>query len=157
MTTPTSNGLGHFRLLLCKRWTEFNESWKDTRSQFPLPSLCFCADQKIKMVALVSDLLLSGIQRNLPGSKFSTSSTKFFSGRSKTKMTALASDWLIHFRLLFCNRWGEFNESWQEARSQRPLSSLCFSGWSENQDCRPSLWLAWTFSTSSLQPLNWIH
>ena len=46
----------------------------------------------------------------------------------KNKMAALASDWLRHFRLLHWNRWTEFNETWQEARSQRPLPSLCFSG-----------------------------
>ena len=44
----------------------------------------------------------------------------------KNKMAALASDWLRHFRLLLWNRWTEFNETWQEARSQRPLPSLCF-------------------------------
>ena len=36
-------------------------------------------------------------------------------------MAAVASDWLIHFRLLL---WMEFNETWQEARSQRALPSL---------------------------------
>ena len=46
----------------------------------------------------------------------------------KNKMAALASDWLRHFRLLLWNRHMEFNETWQEARSQRPLPSLCFSG-----------------------------
>ena len=45
----------------------------------------------------------------------------------KNKMAALASDPLRHFRLLLWNRWTEFNETWQEARSQRPLPSLCFS------------------------------
>ena len=44
----------------------------------------------------------------------------------KNKMAALASDWLRHFRLLLWNRWKEFNETWQEARSQCPLPSLCF-------------------------------
>ena len=43
-------------------------------------------------------------------------------------MAALASDWLRHIRLLLWNRWTEFNETWQEARSQRPLPSLCFFG-----------------------------
>ena len=33
-----------------------------------------------------------------------------------------------HFRLLLWNRLMEFNETWQEARSQRPLPSLCFFG-----------------------------
>ena len=55
---------------------------------------------------------------------------------------------LSHFRLLLWNRWTEFNETWQESRSQRPLPSLCFSGQSEKQDGRPGLWLAETFSTS---------
>ena len=63
---------------------------------------------------------------------------------------------LSHFRLLLWNRWTEFNETWQEARSQRPLPSLCFSGRSEKQDGRPGLWLAETFSTSPLKPLNGI-
>ena len=62
-----------------------------------------------------------------------------------------------HFRLLLWNRWTEFNETLQEARSQCPLPSLCFSGWSEKQDGRPGLWLAETFSTSPLKPLNGIQ
>ena len=36
-------------------------------------------------------------------------------------MAALASDWLRHFWLLLWNRWTEFDETWQEAKSQRPL------------------------------------
>ena len=72
-------------------------------------------------------------------------------------MATLASDWLRHFRLLLWNHWTEFNETWQEARSQRPLPSLCFSGWSEKQDGCPGLWLAETFMTSSLKPLNAIQ
>ena len=75
----------------------------------------------------------------------------------KNKMAALASDWLRHFRLLLWNRWTEFNEMWLEERSQRPLPSLCFSGWSEKQDGRPGLWLAETFLTSPLKPLNRIQ
>ena len=80
-----------------------------------------------------------------------------FRADRKNKMAALASDWLRHFRLLLWNRWTEFNEIWQEARSQRPLPSLCFSGRSEKQDGRPGLWLAETFSTSPLKPLNEIQ
>ena len=48
-------------------------------------------------------------------------------------MAALASDWLRHFRLLLWKFWTELNETWQEARSQRPLPSLYFSCWSENK------------------------
>ena len=62
-----------------------------------------------------------------------------------------------HFRLLLWNHWTEFNETSQEARTQRPLPSLCFSGWSEKQDGRPGLWLAETFSTSPLKLLNGIQ
>ena len=80
-----------------------------------------------------------------------------FRADRKNKMAALASDWLRHFRLLLWNLWMEFNETWQEARSQRPLPSLCFSGRSEKQDGRPGLWLAETFSTSSLKPVNGIQ
>ena len=80
-----------------------------------------------------------------------------FRADRKNKMAALASDWLRHFGLLLWNRWTEFKETWQEARSQRPLPSLCFSGWSEKQDGRPGLWLAETFSTSPLKPLNGIQ
>ena len=62
-----------------------------------------------------------------------------------------------HFRLLFWNRWTEFNGTWQEARSQRPLPSLYFSGWLEKQDGCPGLWFAETFSTSLLKPRNEIQ
>ena len=72
-------------------------------------------------------------------------------------MAALASDWLRHCQLLLWNCWTEFNETWQEARSHRPLPSLCFSGRSEKQDGCPGLWLAETFSTSPLKPLNRIQ
>ena len=51
----------------------------------------------------------------------------------------------------------EFNETWQEARSQSLLPSLCFSGQLEKQDGRPGLWLADTFSTSFLKPLKRIQ
>ena len=68
-----------------------------------------------------------------------------FRANRKNKMAALTSDWLRHFRLLLWNHWTEFNETWHEARSQRLLPSLCFSGWSEKQDGRPGLWLAETF------------
>ena len=62
-----------------------------------------------------------------------------------------------HFWLLLWNRWTEFKETWQEARSQCLLPSLCFLGRSEKQDGRPGLWLSETFSTSPLKPLNGIH
>ena len=80
-----------------------------------------------------------------------------FRADRKNKMAALASDWLRHFWLLLWNCRTEFNETWQEARSQRPLWSLCFLGRSKKQDGRPDPWFAETFSTSSLKPLNGIQ
>ena len=197
MAALASDWLRHFRLLLTNRWTEFNETWQKTRSQRPLPSLCFSGRSEKQDGRLglwlaetfsTSPLILPNvIQRNLTGSKISTSSTKFvffgpigktrwpswlligwdiydFSSETaernstkldrkqdlnvlyqvcvfradwKIKMAALASDWLRHFRLFLWNRWTEFNETWQEARSQCPLPSLSFSGRLEKQDGRP--------------------
>ena len=214
---PSVVNFSHFQLLLWNRWTEFNETWQAARSQRPLPSLCFSGRSEkqdgrpglwLAETFSTSPLKpLNRIQRNLTGSKISTSSTKFvffgpigktrwppwpligwdifdfssenaewnstkldrkqdlnilyqvcvFRADRKNKMAALASDWLRHFRLLLLNRWTEFNETWQEARFQCPLRSLCFSGRSEKQDGRPGLWLAETFSTSPLKPLNEIQ
>ena len=215
MAALASDWLRHFRLLRWNHWTEFNETWQEARSQCPLPSLCFSSrlekqDGRLGLwlaeTFSTSPLkLLNEIQRNLTGSKISTSSTKFvffgpigktrwppwpligwdifdfssetaernstkldrkqglnvlyqvcvFRADRKNKMAALASDWLRHFRLLLWNRWTELKKTWQEARSQRPLLSLCFSGQSEKQDGRPGLWLAETFMTSP--PLNGIQ
>ena len=217
MAALASDWLRHFRLLLWNRWTEFNKTWQEARSQRPLPSLCFSGRSEkqdgrpglwLAETFSTSPLKpLNRIQRNLTGSKISTSSTKFvffrlirktrwppwpligwdifdfssetaernltkldrkqdlkilyqvcvFRADRKNKMAALASDLPRHFRLLLWNRWTEFNKTWQEARSQRPLPSLCFSGRSEKQDGRPGLWLAETFSTSPLKPLNRIQ
>ena len=49
------------------------------------------------------------------------------------------------------------SSAWKTQTSQRPLPSLCFSGWSEKQDGRPGLSFAETFSTSSLKRLNVIQ
>ena len=158
-----------FLLLLWNRWTEFNETWQEARSQRPLPSLCFSGRSEkqdgrpglwLAEAFLTSPLKpLNGIQRKLTGSKISTSFYQVcvFRADRKNKMAALDSDWLRHFRLLLWNRWTEFNETWQEARSQHPLPRLCFSGRSEKQDGGPGLWLAETFSTSFLKPLNGIQ
>ena len=265
MAALASDWLRHFRLLLWNRWTEFNETWQEARSQRPLPCLCFLGRSEkqdgrpglwFAETFSTSPLKpLNGIQRYLTGSKISKPSTKFvffgpigktrwppcpLIGRDifdfsseitepnstkfdrkqdlktlyqvcvfranlkarwaprpligwdifdfsletternstnldrkqdlnalyqvcvfwvdrKNKMAALASDLLRHFRLLIWNCWTEFNKTWQEARSQSPLPSLCFSGRSEKQDGRPDLWLAETFSTSPLKPLNRIQ
>ena len=217
MAALAADWLRHFRLLLWNRWREFKETWQEARLQHPLPSMCFSGRSEkqdgrpglwLAETFSTSPLKpLNRIQRNVTGSKISTSSTKFvffgpigktrwlpwlligwdifdfssetaegnstkldrkkdpnalfqvcvFRANQKNKMAALASDWLRHFRLLLWNRWIEFNETWQEARSQHPLPSLCFSGQSEKDDGCPGLWLAETFSTSPLKPLNGIQ
>ena len=217
MAALASHWLRHFRLLLWNHWKKFYETWQEARSQRPLSSLCFSGRSEkqdgrpgLWLAETFSTSILkplNGIQRNLTGSKISTSSIKFvffgpigrtrwplwplppwlaetfstsplkplnriqqnltgskistssinfgfFRADQKNKMAALASDWLRYFRLLLWSHWTEFNETWQEARSQRPLSSLCFSGRSEKQDGRPGLSLAETFSTSPLKPLK---
>ena len=100
----------------------------------------FRADRKNKISALISEwhrhfqLLvcktLNRIQRCFAGSKISMFFTKKQHGR-------LTWDWLIHFWLLLFNRWTEFNGTWQEARSERPLLSKCY--WA-NQKRR---WAPW--------------
>ena len=188
MAAPASDWMRHFRFLLWNRWTEFNETWQESRSQRPLPSLCFSGRSEkedgrpglgfVEIFSTSPLKPLNGIQRNLTGNKISTSFTKFvffgpikktrwppwpligwdildfssetakrnstkldrkqdlnvlyqvcvFRADRKNKMAALTSDWLSHFRLLLWNRWTEFNETWQEARSQRPLPSFCLFG-----------------------------
>ena len=149
MATLASDWLRHFGLLFWNGRVEFSETWQESRSQCPLPSLCvFGASLKNKLAALASDwlrhfqLLLwnhwmefnvtwqeARSQHPLP--------SLCFSGRSENKITVLASDWLRHFRLLLWNHWTEFNVTWLEARSQHSLPSLCFLGWSEKQDGGP--------------------
>ena len=161
--------LRHFRLLLWNRWTEFNETWQEARSRRPLPSLSL-SDRSEKTRWPPWPLIGWDIF-DFSSETADRNSTKFdrkqdlntlyqvcvFRADPKNKMATLASDWLRHFRLLLWNRWSEFNEIWQEARSQRLLPSLCFFGQSEKQDGRPALWLAETFSTSPLKPLNGIQ
>ena len=169
MAALASDWLRHFRLLLWNRWKEFNETLQEARSQRPLPSLCFSGrSEKTRWPPwpLIGwDIFDFSSETDEPNStKLDRNQDRnvlyqvcVFQADQKNKMAALASDWLRHFRLLMWNRWKEFNETLQEARSQRPLPSLCFSGRSEKQDGRPGLWLAETFSTSPLKLMNRIQ
>ena len=162
MAALASDWLRQFRLLL---WTEFKETWQEARSQRPLPSLCFSGRWEKQDgrpgLWLAETFSTSPLK---PLNQFNETWQKArsqcplpslcFSGRSEKQDWP---DWPRHFRLLLWNRWMEFNETWQEARSQRPLPSLCFSGQSEKQDGRSGFWLAETFSSSPLKPLNRIQ
>ena len=182
MAALASDWLRHFRLLLWNRCTEFNKTWQEARSQCPLPSLCFLGQSEkqdgrpglwLAETFSTSPLKpLNGIKRNMTGSKISMSSNKFAFLAHRSRKLEWASVIVhcpssvrpssfrlkfSHFGLLLWYRWMEFNETWQEARSQRPLPSLCFSGQSVKQDGRPGLWLAETFCTSPLKRLNGIQ
>ena len=75
----------------------------------------------------------------------------------KTKMAAMAPNWLRHFRLVFWYRWTEFNlQNLTGSKILTTSAKFVISGRSENQDGRPGLWLAGAFSTFSLKSLNGI-
>ena len=107
--------------------------------------MCFRADQKNKMAIPASDLLrhfrLLLWNRRMEFNKTSSTKFVFFGSIGKTRWPPwLLIGWDI-FDFLW-NRWIEFNETWQEARFQRPLPSLSFSDWPENKiDAPPSDWL----------------
>ena len=87
MAVLASDWLRHFRLLLWNRWKECDETLQEARYQCALPSLCFSGRSEkqdgrpglwLAETFSTSPLkLLNGIQRNLTGSKISTSSNKF--------------------------------------------------------------------------------
>ena len=61
----------------------------------------------------------------------------------QNKVAAPGSDLLRHFRHLFWNRWTEYDKTWQEARSQHSLRSLCFSGGSVRKRWPPWSMIGW--------------
>ena len=153
--------------------TERNSTKLDRKQDLKaLYQVCvFWAYRKNKMAVLASDWLRHFRIFDFSSATAEQNSTKLdrkqdlnalyqvcvFLADRKNKMAALVSDWLRHFRLLLWNRWTESNETWQEARFQSPLPSLCFLGGSEKEDGRPGFWLAETFSTTPLKPLNGIQ
>ena len=154
MAVLASDWLRHFRLLLWNRWTELNETWQEARSQCPLPSLCFSGRSKKKTrwppLSLIGWDIFDFSSENAERNSMKLGRKQYlnvlyqvsvFQADQKNKMIALASYWLRHFRLLLLNRWTEFNETCQEARSQCPLPSLCFSGPSENKNGHPGWFL----------------
>ena len=77
-----------------------------------------------------------------------------FRADKKKQVTALASDWLRHFRLLLWNRWTEFNESWQDLNV---LYQVCVFGADQKNKMATLASNAETFSTSLLKPLKGIQ
>ena len=158
--------LRRFRLLLWHHWTEFNETWQEARSQRPLPGLCFF--EPIGKTRWPPWPLIGWDIFDFSSETTERNSTKHgreqdlnvlyqfcvFRADQKNKMAALSSDWLMHFRLLLWNRWTEFNKTWQEARSQRPLLNCVFRADRKNKMAalasdwlrhfRFLLWNCWT-------------
>ena len=137
-------GWNIFRLFHRNRWMDFDENWQEASSQRPLPSLCFSC----RLV----------IQDGRPGLWLAETFFDFFSvvpiGNPRWLPWPLIG-WNI-FRLLLCNRWMDFDETWQEASPHRPLSDFCFLCRSEIQDGRPGLWLAETFFDFFSATAEWI-
>ena len=183
MATLASDWPRHIWLLLWNRWTEFNETRQEARPQRPLPSLCLSGRSEKRWPPW--PLIGRGIL-DFSSETAERNSTKLdrkqdinvlyqvcvFRADRKNKMATLASDWPRHFRLLLWNHWTELKETWQEARSQRPLPSLYFFGPISKQICPPpqkggtlysfaryvALWascLKWPFYRCTLY-LGWI-
>ena len=168
MAALVSNYLRHFRLLLWNCWPEFNETDGKQNLNVHWQVCVFGPIGKIRWLPLpligwdisTSPLKLRNkIQQKLDRKQGHNVLYQVcvFRADQINKMAALVSDWPRHFLLLLWNRWTEFNEIWQDARSQYPLSNLCFFRPIEKKDGRPGLWLAKTFSTSPLKPLNGIQ
>ena len=86
----------------------------------PLPSWCFWSDRKTSMTALASDRLIhfgpplcnkQNLTKLDRRQNLSILILYHFVCWSKSPW----SDW--HFRLLICNHWTEFDETWQDAIS----------------------------------------
>ena len=176
VAAPASDWLRHFRPLLCDRRTGFNETWQETRSQRPLTSLCYSDRSKRPPWPLIGwdifDISSMTAEHNSTkiDRKQDISAKKFlffFSGRSEkqdgrpglwlAETFSTSPPWLMNKISTSSTKFVLLDETWQKARYQRPLQNLCYSGRSEKQDSRPGFWLAETFSTSSLKPLNGIQ
>ena len=147
--------LDNFWLLLWNGWMEFNETWQEASSQSLLPRLCF-SGQSGKKTKWPPWPLIGWDIFDFSSETAERNSTKLdrkqdlnalyqvcvFRADRKNKIAALASDWLRHFRLLLWNHWTEFNETWQEARSQSPLKVCVFRADRKNKMAAPaSDWL----------------
>ena len=125
----------HFRHLLWNCWNEFNEPCQEAKSQHPLPRFCFSGrseKQRWPPWPLIGwdifDFSSETAKRNskkLDRKQNLNVLYKYcvFWADRKNKRAALASDSLRHFRLLLWNRYTEFNETSQEARSQCLMSN----------------------------------
>ena len=90
----------------------FRRKWMQT-----MLSGTYSADYMLVLLALLSQRLRSAIDR--------------------ARRPSIVRRKLSHFQLLLWNCWTESNETWQEAKSERPPQIVWLSGRLENQDGRP--------------------
>ena len=170
MAALASDWLRHFRLLLWNRWTEFNETWQEARSQLLLPCLCFLGRSEKQDGGLglwlardIFDFFSETAERNSMKldrkQDFNVLSTKFvfFGPIGKTRWPPwLLIGWDIFD---FSSETAEQNSTKLDKKQDLNVlyQAYVFFGRSEKQDGHPGLWLAETFSTSRLKPLNGIQ
>ena len=107
----------------CNRWTAFSETWHDTRSQGPVPSLWFGVYRKTMQdgcpglwLAEIFDFFSKTAELNSMKLKRKQGLNVHYQfcilrANRKSKMSILASDWRRHIRLFLCNCWTGFNET----------------------------------------------
>ena len=169
MAALASDWLRHFQLLLWNRWTEFNETWQETRSQRPLPNCVFCADRKNKMAALASDWLRHFWL--LLWNRWTEFNETLQEARTKRPLPSLCfldrsekqdgRPGLLLAEIFSTSPLKPLNGiQWNLTGRKISISStkfVFFGPIGKKQDGRPGLWLAETFSTSPLKPLNGIQ
>ena len=102
---------------------------------------------------------LEGIQRNLTGSKISTSPIEFvfFEPIGTSKMAALVSDWQGQFSISPLKPLNRIQRNFTRSKISTSPTKFMVFGSIEKQDDSPGLWFAEAFSTSPLKPLNRIQ
>ena len=132
---------------------------------FVLASHCHSASSvahlSVRRPALTSTSLqpLKGIQRNLKGSKISTSSIEFvfFGPIGTSKMAALVSDWQGQFSISPRKPLNRIQRNLTRSKISTSPTKFMVFGSIEKQNDSPGLWFAEEFSTSPLKPLNRIQ
>ena len=142
---PSVVNFSHFQLILWNHWPKFNETWQEARSQCLLPSLCFSGRSEkqdgrpgLWLAETFFDFSSETAERNSTKLDREARSQRLlpclcFSVRFE-KQDGRPGLWLAEtFSTFHLKPLNGFNKTWQEARSQSPLLSLCFSGWSVNK------------------------
>ena len=154
MAVPLSDWRGHFLLLLCYLWTEYNETGHATSTQRPLPSLFFRVDWKIKMAALASDTLIlfrrlcnrwTEFNKTLQEARTRHPLLSSVCFRPIGNQDCCPDFWLAERFLYSLQPQNRIQQNFTGDNISTSSTKFVFSGRSENQDGRPGLWLTVTF------------